>query len=172
MNLRFLWAPNTRHCVSNDYSSQIPSEPRVWDSFHGIIYREKPLGNGRQKWFMPRQESIIRLIEAGCCLWIFSSLFSFLDHFYFHLCVCMSVSHMCVGALGVGRRAPRILWSWNYRGGETLSMSAGDAPTGFSGRAANHLVIPTALVLALYEPISPSTEMSIGEMMSSQTIGN
>lgn len=41
-----------------------------------------------------------------------------------------------------------------------------------SGRAASNLVIPTALVLALYEPFSPSTEMSICEMMSSQTIGN
>lgn len=84
----------------------------------------------------------------------------------------MSVSHMCVSALRVGRRAPRILWSWSYRGCETLSMSAKDVPTGSSGRGTNHLVIPTALVLALYEPISPSTEMSIGEMMSSQTIGN
>lgn len=79
---------------------------------------------------------------------------------------------MCVSALRVGRRAPRILWSWSYRSCETLSMSAKDVPTGSSGRGTNHLVIPTALVLALYEPISPSTEMSIGEMMSSQTIGN
>lgn len=41
-----------------------------------------------------------------------------------------------------------------------------------SGRAASRLVIPTALVLALYEPFSPSKEMSICEMMPSQTIGN
>lgn len=96
MNLRFLWAPNTRHCVSNDYRSRIPSESRVWGSLHGIIYREKPLGNGRQEWCMPRQESIIRLIEAGCCLWIFFfSIFFFRSVLFSFMCVHECIPHVC-----------------------------------------------------------------------------